>query len=60
MEASGAAGFGGLVAHVEARLDHGECAPERGRWRGEELEEGDRFVPRPVAFGRPYFFAVSK
>ena len=26
---------------------------ERGRWRGEELEEGDRFVARPVALAAP-------
>jgi hypothetical protein len=34
--------------------------PERGRWRGEELEEGDRFVPRPRGVARRYFFAASK
>ena len=59
-EASGAAGFGRLVAHVGARRDHGECAPERGRWHGEEFEEGDRFVPRPRGVARRYFFAASK
>ena len=58
-EASGAAGFGGLVAHVEARLDHGECAPGTRAVAWRRLEEGDRFVP-PGGVGRRYFFAASK
>jgi hypothetical protein len=48
-EASGAAGFGGLVAHVEARLDHGGRAAETRAVAWRDPEEGDRFVARHVA-----------
>ncbi len=52
-EASGAAGFGGLVAHVEARLAHGECAPgtRAVAWRRTRGRRPLR--PRPVALAAP-------
>jgi SAM-dependent methyltransferase len=47
------AGLGRRVAYVEARLVHGECAAGTRAVAGEELEEGDRLVARPVALAAP-------